>query len=103
MRKVAVIKSLVCLFIFDICFMSCENFFNGSLIQEELQELIEEANAPEVSITIFVDNGTGTAIPSGVVLIKLEKVFLLLLQRHLIISSSIGKFLIKKQMKNLMM
>ena len=55
--------------------MSCENFFNGSLIQEELQELIEEANAPEVNITIFVDNETGTAIPSGVVTHKVGKSF----------------------------
>lgn len=54
---------------------SCDNFFSGNLIQEELQELIEEANAPEVEIFIAADADTGSVAPNGIVSHKVGKSF----------------------------
>lgn len=56
-------------------FLAVTIFFSGALIQEELQELIEEANAPEVDIYISPDANTGTATPSGIVTHKVGKSF----------------------------
>ncbi len=74
MKNLSIIKLILIVFTAGI-FFSCDNFFSGALIQEELQELIEEANAPEVDIYISPDANTGTATPSGIVTHKVGKSF----------------------------
>ena len=73
------LKSKIKLFVLCIgggfLLAGCENFFSGSLVKEELDALIADANAPEVQIYIAADANTGTVTPNGNVSHKVGKSF----------------------------
>ena len=64
-------KHVLCfLIVLLVLLSSCENFMKGSGVKDELNRLVEEANAPEVELYIACDPKYGVVAPSGYVSYK---------------------------------
>ena len=48
-----------------LIFVSCDNFMNGSDVQEQLEQLIDVANAKSNTLIVSQDTATGTFLSSG--------------------------------------
>ena len=48
-----------------LLFVSCDNFMNGSDVQEQLEQLIDVANAKSNTLIVSQDTATGTFLSSG--------------------------------------
>lgn len=60
---------------------SCNNFMNGSDLIQEIDEILADANAPEVEVLISSDGRYGTTAPNGKYLYKVNKKYPLMLQK----------------------
>ena len=59
-------KTLSLLFLlFAVLFTSCENFLNGSDVLEQLEDMIDEANAKTYTIIVSQDTTMGSFLSSG--------------------------------------
>lgn len=67
MKKAISLFLLLC----AVLFTSCENFLNGSDVLEQLEDMIDEANAQTFTIIVSSDNPEGTFLSSGDKMCKL--------------------------------
>ena len=67
MKKAIYLLILLC----AVLFTSCENFLNGSDVLEQLDDMIEEANAQTFTIIVSSDNPEGSFLSSGDKMCKL--------------------------------
>ena len=51
--------------VLSLLFVSCENFMNGSDVQEQLEKMIDVANAKSYKIVVSNDTTMGSFLSSG--------------------------------------
>ena len=65
--------AIFCLAILSLS--SCENFLKGAEVREQLEKIIEEANAPSVDVYMVIDKNAGILAPNGILSYKVGQTF----------------------------